>query len=119
MQRLLLVEHNLLFRNGLELLLEWQTGLSSVHAGSLAEAKRVLEDANQKPVCVIVDLDLPDGDGTELLKQLNGVPVLALSRSRNLELQAEAIGLGAAEVVRTTGPPEKIIAAVERLIGQA
>ena len=33
--------------------------------------------------------------------------------------EGEAIGLGAAEVVRTTGPPEKIAAAVERLIGQA
>jgi DNA-binding NarL/FixJ family response regulator len=117
MQRLLLVEHNLLFRECLATLLEWRTGLSSVHAGSLAEAKSVLEDANQMPVCVIVDLDLPDGDATELLKQLNGVPVLALSRSRNLELQAEAIGLGADEVVSTMGPVEEIVAAVERLIG--
>jgi DNA-binding NarL/FixJ family response regulator len=116
-QRLLLVDHNPYFRQGLALLLEWRTGLSSVHAGSLAEAKSVLEDANQMPVCVLVDLDLPDGDGTELLKQLDGVPVLALSRSRNLELQAEAIGLGADEVVSTKGPVEEIVAAVERLIG--
>jgi DNA-binding NarL/FixJ family response regulator len=118
-QRLLLVEHNPYFREGLALLLEWRTGLSSIHAGSLAEAKSVLEDANQMPVCVLVDLDLPDGDGTELLKQLDGVPVLALSRSRNLELQAEAIGVGADEVVSTKGPVEEIVAAVERLIGQA
>jgi DNA-binding NarL/FixJ family response regulator len=118
-QRLLLVEQNLLFRQGLALLLEWHTGLSGVHAGTLAEAKSVLEDANQMPVCVIVDLDLPDGDATELLKQLDGVPVLALSRSRNLERQAEAIGLGADEVVNTKGAVEEIVAAVERLIGQA
>src|SRR5919107_1554441 len=32
------------------------------------------------------------------------------------EGQAEAIGLGAEEVLHTTGPPEKIAAAVERLI---
>jgi DNA-binding NarL/FixJ family response regulator len=113
----LLVEQNLLFRQGLALLLEWHTGLSGVHAGTLAEAKSVLEDANQMPVCVIVDLDLPDGDATELLKQLDGVPVLALSRSRNLERQAEAIGLGADEVVNTKGAVEEIVAAVERLIG--
>jgi DNA-binding NarL/FixJ family response regulator len=113
----LLVDHNPYFRQGLALLLEWRTGLSSVHAGSLAEAKSVLEDANQMPVCVIVSLDLPDGDGTELLKQLDGVPVLALSRSRNLELQAQAIGLGADEVVSTKGPVEEIVVAVERLIG--
>jgi len=113
----LVVEHNRLFGEGLALLLEWRTGLSSVQAGSLAEAMGVLEEANQKPACIIVDLDLPDGGGTEVLKELNGLPVLALIRSRNVERQAEAIGLGADEVLLTTGPAEKIAAAVERLIG--
>jgi DNA-binding NarL/FixJ family response regulator len=117
MERLLLVEHNLLFREGLALLLKWRTGLSSVYATSLAEAKRILEEANQKPACVIVDLDLPDGEGTELLKQLNGLPVVALIRSRSLERRGEAVKAGAAEVVRTTEPAEKIIVAVERLLG--
>jgi two-component system KDP operon response regulator KdpE len=117
MERLLVVEHNRLFREGLALLLEWRTGLSSIHAGSLAEAKGVLEEANRKPACIIVDLDLPDGEGTELLKQLDGIPVLALIESRNPERRAEAIGLGADEVLRTTGPSEKMAAAVERLIG--
>ncbi len=119
MQRLLLVEHNLLFREGLALLLQWRTGLSSVCAGSLAEAKCVLDDANQMPVCVIVDLDLPDGNGTEVLEQLNGLPVLALIKGRSLDRRAQALESGAVEVLRTTGPVEKIVAAVERLIGQA
>jgi DNA-binding NarL/FixJ family response regulator len=118
MERLLLVEHNRLFREGLALLLEWRTGLSSIHAGSLAEAKGVLEEANQKPACIIVDLDLPDGEGTELLKQLDGLPVLALIESRNPERWAEAIGRGADEVLRTTGPSAKMAAAVQRLIGR-
>jgi DNA-binding response OmpR family regulator len=117
MERLLLVEHNHLFREGLALLLEWETGLNSVHAGSLIEARCVLEDANQIPVCVIVDLDLPDGDGTELLTQLNGLPALALMKGGSLERKAEAIGLGADEVVNIKGPAEEIIAAVGRLIG--
>jgi DNA-binding NarL/FixJ family response regulator len=116
MERLLLVEHNPLFREALATLLEWQTGLSSVHAGSLAEAKGVLEEANQKPACIIVDLDLPDGEGNELLEELDGIPVLALIKGRSLQRRAEAIGLGADEVLRT-GSVEKIAAAVERLIG--
>jgi two-component system, OmpR family, KDP operon response regulator KdpE len=116
MERLLLVEHNLLFREGLALLLKWRTGLSSVYARSLAEAKGILDDANQKLACVIVDLDLPDGDGTELLKQLNGLPVVALIRSCSLERRGEAVKAGADEVVRTTGAAEKIIVAVERLL---
>jgi DNA-binding NarL/FixJ family response regulator len=117
MERLLLVEHNLLFREGLALLLKWRTGLSSVYARSLAEAKGVLEEANQKPACVIVDLDLPEGEGTELLKELNGLPVVALMRSRSLERRGEAMIAGADEVIRTTGPAEEIIVAVERLLG--
>jgi DNA-binding NarL/FixJ family response regulator len=117
MERVLLVEHNLLFRDGLALLLEWRTGLNSIFARSLAEAQDVLEEANQKPACVIVDLDLPDGEGTELLKQLNGLPTLALIRSPNRERRGEAKGLGANQVLLTTEAPEKIVAAVERLIG--
>jgi DNA-binding NarL/FixJ family response regulator len=117
MDRLLLVEHNLLFREGLALLLEWRTGLGSVHAGSLAEARRVLDDTNRKLACVVVDLDLPDGEGTEVLKELDGIPVLALSRSPSPERQAEAKGLGADQLLGTTGSVEKIVAAVERLIG--
>ena len=117
MERLLLVEHNLLFREGLALLLKWRTGLSSVYAGSLAEAKGILDDANHKPACIIVDLDLPEGEGTEVLKELDGLPVLALIKGRSLQRRAEAMKLGADEVLSTTGPPEKMVAAVERLIG--
>jgi DNA-binding NarL/FixJ family response regulator len=118
MERLLVVEHNRLFREGLALLLEWRTGLSSVQADSLAEAKAILEEAHWKPACIIVDLDLPDGEGTEVLKEVDGLPVLALIKSQNVERQAEAMALGADEVLLTTGSGEKIAAAVERLIGR-
>ena len=116
MEQLLLVEHNPLFRDGLALLLEWRTGLSSIHAGSLAEAKGVLKEATHKPACIIVDLDLPEGEGNELLEELDGIPMLALIKDRSLKRQAEAMGLGADEVLRTRSV-EKIAAAVERLIG--
>jgi DNA-binding NarL/FixJ family response regulator len=115
MEWLLIVEHNLLFRDGLALLLKWRTGLSSTYARSLAGARDVLE-ADHKPACVVVDLDLPDGEGNELLKQLDGIPVLALIKDRSLKRQAEAMELGAKEVL-LTGSAEKIAAAVERLIG--
>jgi DNA-binding NarL/FixJ family response regulator len=117
MERLLLVEHNLLFRDGLALLLEWRTGLSSICAGSLAEAKGVLEEATQKPACIIVDLDLPGGGGPELLEELDGMPVLALIEGRSPERQAQAFELGADEVLRKSGSVEEIAAAVERLVG--
>ena len=117
MDRLLLVEHNLLFRDGLALLLEWRTGLSSTYARSLAEAQDILHETDHKPACVVVDLDLPDGEGTEVLKGVDGVPVLALIGDRNPKRQAEAMRLGAEEVLETTGPIEEIAAAVERHVG--
>jgi DNA-binding response OmpR family regulator len=107
MERILLVEHNLLFRDGLALLLEWRTGLSSICAGSLAEAKGVLEEATQKPACIIVDLDLPGGGGPELLEELDGMPVLALIKGRSLERQAQAFESGADEVLRRSGSVEE------------
>src|SRR5215212_11386555 len=117
MDRLLLVEHNPLFREGLATLLEWRTGLGSVRAGSLAEARAVLKEENRKPACIIVDLDLPDGGGNELLEQLDGIPVLALIKDRSLKRQSEAMGQWADEVL-LTGSVGKIGAAVERLIGR-
>ena len=118
MERLLVVEHNRLFGEGLALLIEWRTGLRSVHAESLAEAKAILEEANCKPACVVVDLELLEGEGTGLLKELDGLPVLVLIGSRNLERQIQALGSGAEEVLRKTEAVEKIAAAVERLVGR-
>src|SRR5919112_6087530 len=112
MERLLLVEHNPLFGEGLATLLEWQTGLSSVLAESLAEAKGLLEEADHKPACIIVDLDLPDGEGNELLEQLDGIPVLGLIKGLSLQRRIEALGLGGAEVLRN-GVGDEIRAGVE------
>jgi DNA-binding NarL/FixJ family response regulator len=116
MGRLFLAEHNSLFADGLATLLEWRTGLSSDRAGSLAEARAILEEAEHKPACAVVDLDLPEGEGQRVLEELDGVPVVALIGRRNLKRQAEAMGLGAEEVLIKTEAPEKIASAVERLI---
>ena len=117
MKRLLLVEDDALFREGLALLLEWRTGLGSVQAGSLAEAQLILSDTNDKPACAIVDLDLPDGDGIDLLEQLRGLPVVALTGGRSLERRARALEAGADEVLAVSEPAEVIAGAVRRLVG--
>lgn len=113
---LLLVEDQALFREGLALLLEWHTGLSSVQAGSLAEARRILSDTEDWPACAIVDLDLSDGDGIDLLEQLRGLPILALTTGRNLERRARALELGADEVLSKLESAERIADVVGRLV---
>ena len=113
----MLVEDHTLFREALALWLEWRTGLSSVQSASIAEARRILGDAKEKPVCAVVDLDLPDGDGIELLERLRGLPVVALVSDRSLERCARALEAGADEVLHTMGSGEKIVDAVEQLVG--
>ncbi len=117
MSWLLIVEEHALFGEGLALLLEWRTGLDSIQTGSIAEAQRILEEAPQSPACAIVDLDLPDGDGIELLERLRGLPVVALVSDRSLERYVRALEAGVDEVLNKGESTEKIQTAVERLVG--
>jgi two-component system response regulator DesR len=119
MKQALLIEGHALFREGLALLLRWRTGLESVEAGSLAEGHRVLSDPKGTTDVAIINLDLPDGDGCDLIEQLHqsepGVPVLALTANRSLAWQARALEAGADEVLAKAAPVEQIISAVERI----
>jgi DNA-binding NarL/FixJ family response regulator len=117
MSWLLLVEKHALFREGLALLLKWRTGLDSVQSGSIAETQRILGDAKEKPVCAVVDLDLPDGDGIELLERLRELPVVALVSDRSLERCARALEAGADKVLHKRESSEKIGNTVEQLVG--
>ena len=117
MRWLLLVEDHTLFREALALLLKWRTGLGSVQSTSIAETQRILGDAKEKPVCAIVDLDLPDENGSELLERLRGLPVVALVSDRSLERCALALEAGANEVLHKKDSSEKIVSAVEQLVG--
>ena len=117
MKWLLLVEDHALFREGLALLLKWRTGLDNVQSASIAEARRTLCNAEEEPVCAVVDLDLPDGDGIELLERLRGLPVLALVSDRSLERCVRALEAGADEVLHKGESSEKIQSAVEQLVG--
>ena len=115
MNRVLIVEDHALFREGLALLLKWRTGLDNVQSGSIDEARRILGDAKEEPVCAVVDLDLPDG--VELLERLRGLPVVALVSDRSLERCVRALEAGADEVLDKGESSEKIQSAVEQFVG--
>jgi DNA-binding NarL/FixJ family response regulator len=115
MRWVLIVEDHALFREGLALLLKWRTGLDNVQSGSIDEARRILGDAKEKPVCAVVDLDLPDG--VELLERLRGLPVVALVSDRSLERCVRALEAGADEVLDKGESSEKIQSAVEQFVG--
>jgi DNA-binding NarL/FixJ family response regulator len=115
MNWVLIVEDHALFREGLALLLKWRTGLDNVQSGSIAEARRILGDAKEEPVCVVVDLDLPDG--IDLLERLRGLPVVALVSDLSLERCVRALEAGADEVLHKGESSEKIQSAVEQFVG--
>jgi DNA-binding NarL/FixJ family response regulator len=118
-KQVLLIEDHTLFREGLALLLEWRLGLESIEAGSLAEGRRVLGAAKGMADLVIIDLDLPDGDGLELIEDLSSkapqIMILVLSASLELGRFARAIEAGAGGVLHKSTPIKEIIEAVRRL----
>jgi DNA-binding NarL/FixJ family response regulator len=122
MKRALLIEDHALFRESLALLLGWRLGLESIEAGSLAEGRRVLSDVKGMADFAIINLDLPDGDGCELIEQLHetmpDVPILAFTADRSRTRQAQALEAGADGVLAKATPVEQIIGAAERLVGR-
>jgi DNA-binding NarL/FixJ family response regulator len=121
-KRVLLIEDHALFRESLALLLEWRLGLESIEAGSLAEGRRILSAEKRMADLAIIHLDLPDGDGTELIEQLREtkpeVPILAFTTERSLAKRVRAYEAGADEVLAKMTPVEQIIGVAERLVGE-
>ena len=92
-RRVLLVEDVAAMRLYLRLALEG-AGAEVVEAGNLEQARRCLRDG-PRPTSVLLDLELPDGNGLDLLRELpSGVPVVALTAddSRETELRCREAG---------------------------
>jgi DNA-binding NarL/FixJ family response regulator len=122
MKRVLIFDDHDLFRQVLAVVLKQYTDLrDSVQVESLAEARRVWGGLNGDIDLAIVDLDVPDGDGTELIKELRAaqpdLPVLAFTVGRSVEVRARALQAGANQVLSTATSGEKIIRAAELLVG--
>jgi len=86
--RILLVEDVDAFRLYLRLALE-QNGFQVLEASNLDQARRLLR-AGTQITSVVLDLDLPDGHGLDIISEIPpGVPVAALSAddSRETELR--------------------------------
>jgi DNA-binding NarL/FixJ family response regulator len=121
-KRALLVEDHRLIREGLAVILEECTDLKmTVQAGSLAEARRIWGHLPGGIDIAIVDLDLPNGEGISLIENLREtepeIPVLALTATRKVERRAQALQMGADEVLSTASSGENIVRVVRRLVG--
>jgi DNA-binding NarL/FixJ family response regulator len=118
--RLLLVDDHASFRELLALRLEREPDIAVVgEAGSLAAARMVLRDLSDGIDVALVDLDLPDGSGTELIRELrrenSEVLVVVLTASGDRRRHAAAIASGAAGVLQKEVSSAAIIEAIRHV----
>jgi DNA-binding NarL/FixJ family response regulator len=116
--RLLLVDDHIAFRELLALRLAQEPDFTVVaEASSLAEVRQVL--GRLKVDLAVVDLELPDGSGVALIRDLRTrnpeAQVLVVTASDNRRAHAAAFAAGASGVLRKTVGAAEIIAAIRRL----
>ena len=115
--RIALIEDHAMVRQALAFVLEREPELEIVaQAGSLAEARRFSADFD----VAIVDLRLPDGHGTEAIRELRAInprcAVLVLTADPHRAQFARAVEAGASGVLHKSTPLEEIAEAVRRLM---
>jgi two-component system, NarL family, response regulator DevR len=118
MQRLLLVEDHVSFRQTLALVFEGEPDFEVVaQAGSVAEARRVM--GGREADLGVVDLSLPDGEGIELIEDLREAnplfAALVLTASLDKAEHARAVEAGAAGVLHKSADVDEILDATRRL----
>ncbi len=116
MTRVLLVDDHASFRQPLAFMMDREPDLTVVaQAGSLAEGRRVLQNVD----VAVVDLDLPDGSGVDLVRDLRAANpqgmVLVLTASTDRNLVAGAVEAGASGVMHKSARISDIIDTVRRL----
>jgi len=118
MKRILLVEDHASFRQTLALVFDQQPEFEVVaQAGTLAEARLAI-DGSEVDLGVI-DLTLPDGEGTELIGELReanpSFAALVLTASLDRTEHARAVEAGAAGVLHKSADVDAILDATRRL----
>jgi DNA-binding NarL/FixJ family response regulator len=121
MKRVMLVDDHNMFRESLALMLERHTDFKEcVQAHSFAEACRVLDNSDRNLDLAIVNLDLANGGGFDLIKELRmshpDVPVLAITHVQDAYRRDQAMWAGAAEVLTMDAALSEIVDVAKRLV---
>ena len=116
MNFVLLVDDHATFREPLAFMFNREPEFEVIaEAGSLAEAKDMLEGID----LAVVDLDLPDGDGTQLIGDLRAAnphgAVLVLTATADRETYARAVEAGAAGVLHKSVRVKEVVEAARHL----
>lgn len=117
----LVVEDNALNRLLITELLE-PAGYQIREAVTLKEARRLLSE--ERPRLILMDMNLPDGHGLELVREvraddaLRQVPIAALSANAMQSDQAEALDAGCDAYLTKPLNHRQLLEEVARLIGE-
>ncbi len=116
--RILLIDDQVIVREGLRLLLESQPGLTVV--SDAASAKEAVDHArSSQPDVILLDLDLGDSHGlsclTELLEVAPKARVLILTGVYDLEVHHAAISSGAMGIVRKLEAGDVLVKAIRKV----
>jgi DNA-binding NarL/FixJ family response regulator len=115
----MLVDEHRSLREPLAMLLEQESDfVVTEQAGSWFEVQRLI-DAGARADIAIVEIDLGDGSGFEVIRQLRArLPdsdVLVLTGNKDERRHGCALRAGASGIVSKTAPPHDVVAAVRKL----
>ncbi len=121
MARMFLLEDHSWFRRALADMLEREPDLEVVgEAGSLEEARQEARGKAQKIDLALIDLLLPDGIGTDVIRDLRrtkpGLPVLVLTVARGPDLYSWVRAMGADEMISKDASSRELLAAIRLLL---
>jgi RNA polymerase sigma factor (sigma-70 family) len=114
--RVLLVDDHLAFRQPLAFMLMREPDITIIgQAGTVAEARPLLAETD----IALIDLDLPDGEGVELIQDLHAVNpqaiALVLTGSSSEGDLPRAVEAGAAGLMPKTRPVSEVTDAIRRV----
>jgi DNA-binding NarL/FixJ family response regulator len=118
--RIMILDDHDTFRDPLAFMLERESDLTVVaRPRTLSQAREIVGEDGFEVDVALVDLNLPDGSGADLIKELrNSRPratALVLSATADQRHLATAIEAGAAGVMHKSAPMGALVEAVRRL----
>jgi DNA-binding response OmpR family regulator len=118
MERLMIVEDHSAFAQALELVLGKVDGTKVVLARTLEDGRAMIGDGERFDL-IMLDLTLPDGEGTELIPEIRQrhpkTPVAVLSARDDVDEAASKAGADAA--ISKERPLPDIITSLRRIAG--